>query len=44
MLAWRARQRRKLIVLSPGVPMLLAGGELGRTQRENNNAYCWVQK
>jgi isoamylase len=25
---------------SQGVPMLLAGDELGRTQRGNNNAYC----
>jgi isoamylase len=42
-LALRARQRRNLLatlVLSQGVPMLLGGDELGRTQRENNNAYC----
>jgi glycogen operon protein len=42
-LALRARQRRNLIatlLLSQGVPMLLAGDELGRTQRGNNNAYC----
>ena len=26
--------------LSQGVPMLLGGDELGRTQRGNNNAYC----
>ncbi len=25
---------------SQGVPMLLAGDEMGRTQRGNNNAYC----
>ena len=25
---------------SQGVPMLLAGDEIGRTQRGNNNAYC----
>lgn len=42
-LALRARQRRNLIatlLLSQGVPMLLAGDEMGRTQRGNNNAYC----
>ena len=39
----RARQRRNLIatlLLSQGVPMLLHGDELGRTQQGNNNAYC----
>lgn len=39
----RARQRRNLIatlMLSQGVPMLLHGDELGRTQNGNNNAYC----
>jgi isoamylase len=39
----RARQRRNLIstlLLSQGVPMLLGGDELGRTQGGNNNAYC----
>jgi glycogen operon protein len=39
----RARQRRNLLAtlfLSQGVPMLLAGDEMGRTQRGNNNAYC----
>jgi glycogen operon protein len=39
----RARQRRNLLAtlfLSQGVPMLLAGDELGRTQLGNNNAYC----
>jgi isoamylase len=42
-LTLRARQRRNLIatlLLSQGVPMLLAGDELGRTQQGNNNAYC----
>ena len=42
-LALRARQKRNFLatlLLSPGVPMLLAGDELGRTQRGNNNAYC----
>lgn len=28
------------LFVSHGVPMLLAGDELGRTQRGNNNAYC----
>ena len=39
----RARQRRTLIatlLLSQGVPMLVAGDEIGRSQRGNNNAYC----
>ncbi len=39
----RARQKRNLLatlLFSQGVPMLLAGDELGRTQRGNNNAYC----
>jgi isoamylase len=39
----RARQRRAMLttlLLSLGVPMLLGGDELGRTQRGNNNAYC----
>ena len=39
----RARQRRNLIgtlLLSAGIPMLLGGDEIARTQRGNNNAYC----
>jgi glycogen operon protein len=39
----RARQRRSLLatlLLSQGVPMILGGDELGRTQGGNNNAYC----
>jgi len=39
----RDRQKRNLLatlLLSLGVPMLLAGDEIGRTQRGNNNAYC----
>ncbi|GIX28169.1 MAG: glycogen operon protein GlgX homolog [Burkholderiales bacterium] len=41
--ALRARQKRNLLatlLLSQGVPMLLAGDEICRTQRGNNNAYC----
>ncbi|OBI85484.1 glycogen debranching protein GlgX [Mycobacterium sp. 1245805.9] len=41
--ALRARQQRAFLLtllLSGGVPMLLGGDELGRTQRGNNNAYC----
>jgi glycogen operon protein len=41
--ALRARQVRNLLVsllLSQGVPMILAGDEIGRTQHGNNNAYC----
>jgi isoamylase len=39
----RARQKRNFITTlfcSQGVPMLLAGDEMGRTQSGNNNAYC----
>jgi len=42
-LGLRARQRRNFLTTlfcSQGVPMLLAGDELGRTQGGNNNAYC----
>ncbi len=42
-LALRAQQRRNFItslMLSQGVPMLLHGDELGRTQGGNNNGYC----
>ena len=28
------------LLLSAGVPMILAGDEIGHTQRGNNNAYC----
>jgi isoamylase len=41
--ALRERQVRNFLVTlfcSQGVPMLLAGDELGRTQQGNNNAYC----
>jgi isoamylase len=39
----RARQKRNFLVslmCSQGMPMLLAGDELGRSQAGNNNAYC----
>jgi glycogen operon protein len=39
----RSRQQRNFLATlfcSQGVPMLLAGDELGRTQGGNNNAYC----
>ena len=42
-LALRRRQQRNFLTtlfLSQGVPMLLGGDEIGRTQRGNNNAYC----
>jgi isoamylase len=42
-LADREKSRRNLaasLLLAHGVPMFLAGDELGRTQRGNNNAYC----
>jgi glycogen operon protein len=41
--AVRSRQVRNLVatlLLSQGVPMLLAGDECRRTQRGNNNAWC----
>jgi len=38
--AQRARNFMALLLLSQGVPMLLGGDELLRTQRGNNNAYC----
>jgi glycogen operon protein len=42
-LALRARQQRNFLatlLLSQGVPMLLGGDELSRTQGGNNNAWC----
>jgi glycogen operon protein len=39
----RARQKRNFLTtlfFSQGVPMMLAGDEMGRTQRGSNNAYC----
>jgi glycogen operon protein len=47
--ARRARSMLATLLLSQGVPMLVAGDELGRTQGGNNNAYCqdndvsWLQ-
>jgi isoamylase len=41
--ALRSRQQRALLttlLTSFGIPMLLGGDELGRTQGGNNNAYC----
>ena len=41
--ALRARQQRNLLatlLLSQGVPMMLAGDELGKSQNGNNNPYC----
>jgi glycogen operon protein len=41
--ALRARQSRAMLatlLLSFGIPMLLGGDEMGRTQQGNNNAYC----
>jgi isoamylase len=41
--ALRNRQVRNFLttlMLSQGVPMLLGGDEIGRTQQGNNNAYC----
>ena len=42
-IALRERQKRNLmatLLLSQGVPMILGGDEIGRTQQGNNNAYC----
>jgi isoamylase len=42
-LALRERQSRAMLttlLLSFGVPLLLGGDEMGRTQQGNNNAYC----
>ena len=41
--ALRQRQKRNFLTtlfLSQGVPMLVAGDEISRTQQGNNNAYC----
>lgn len=42
-MALRQRQHRNFLVtllLSQGIPMILAGDEFGRSQKGNNNAYC----
>jgi glycogen operon protein len=42
-LALRAQQKRNFLTtlfLSQGVPMVVYGDEVGRSQRGNNNAYC----
>ena len=42
-LALRQQQKRNLLatlLLSQGVPMLLAGDEMGNTHQGNNNVYC----
>jgi isoamylase len=48
----RDRKKRSFLatlLLSEGVPMLLAGDEMGKSQQGNNNAYCqdnettWIQ-
>jgi glycogen operon protein len=41
--ALRETQKRNFLAtlfLSQGVPMMVAGDEMGRTQKGNNNAYC----
>ncbi|HTU25780.1 MAG TPA: glycogen debranching protein GlgX [Pirellulales bacterium] len=41
--ALREKKKRGLLttlILSQGAPMLLAGDEMGHTQKGNNNAYC----
>ncbi|MBK0402488.1 glycogen debranching protein GlgX [Adhaeribacter sp. BT258] len=41
--AFRQKQKRNFLTtlfLSQGVPMLVAGDEMSRTQQGNNNAYC----
>ena len=43
----RAQQRRNFLVtlmLSQGVPMLVSGDEMGRSQKGSNNAYCQDNK
>ncbi|MHB8458210.1 MAG: glycogen debranching enzyme, partial [Acidimicrobiales bacterium] len=36
----QVRNMLTTLFLSQGIPMLLAGDEIGRTQQGNNNAYC----
>ena len=45
--ALRQQQKRNFLVtlfLSQGVPMIVAGDEISRTQKGNNNAYCQDNK
>ncbi|RJQ58204.1 MAG: glycogen debranching enzyme GlgX [Desulfobacteraceae bacterium] len=42
-IALRERQKRNFLItlfLSQGIPMILGGDEIGRTQLGNNNGYC----
>jgi glycogen operon protein len=42
-IALRQKQKRNFLTtlfISQGVPMIVAGDEIGRTQKGNNNAYC----
>jgi isoamylase len=42
-IALRNKQKRNFLttlMMSQGVPMLVSGDEIGKTQRGNNNAYC----
>jgi len=42
-IAFRKQQMKNfaaILLLSQGVPMILGGDEIGRTQQGNNNAYC----
>ena len=42
-IALRDRQRRNMmttLLVSQGIPMILSGDEMGRSQSGNNNAYC----
>lgn len=36
----KVRNYMMMLLLSRGIPMILMGDELGRTQKGNNNAYC----
>ncbi len=45
--ALRLKQQKNmalLLILSDGIPMILAGDEFGHTQNGNNNAYCQDNK
>ena len=36
----KVRMAHAMMMISSGIPMILAGDEFGRTQQGNNNAYC----